>query len=326
MATLSESLLDQLRQRLGPLRISALQPLAGGASSLTYSGTLDGLRVVVKVAPPGVEPIEHRDVLRQARILRALAPTQLPVPDVLFEDSGHPPDVPPLFVMSLLGGITHEPLFDRSSEDSETVVAQRFRNAAAALAQLHRVELRAVGLQSEPVISPPTEVERWCRTLQTVEHDLVPGWPDLAAVLKATAPPALPGAVVHGDFRLGNMLAVGHRITAVIDWEIWSIGDPRIDAGWFLINCDPGTYRRSTRYAPAVPSLTELTGIYRRELGRDVPYLDWFRALACFKSAATWSLIVKHNRRRSTVDPQWEAMVPVLPGLLAQARQLLETL
>ncbi|WP_236595339.1 phosphotransferase, partial [Mycobacterium intracellulare] len=50
--------------------------------------------------------------------------------------------------------------------------------------------------------------------------------------------------VVHGDFRLGNLLASGARINAVIDWEIWSIGDPRIDVGWFLINCDPDTYRR----------------------------------------------------------------------------------
>jgi aminoglycoside phosphotransferase (APT) family kinase protein len=56
----------------------------------------------------------------------------------------------------------------------------------------------------------------------------------------------LPAVVVHGDFRLGNLLAVGERITAVIDWEIWSLADPRIDAGWFLTNCDPSTYRRDT--------------------------------------------------------------------------------
>jgi hypothetical protein len=65
---------------------------------------------------------------------------------------------------------------------------------------------------------------------------------------------------------------------------------------WFLINCDLSTYRRSTRYTAAVP---------------------------CFKSTATWSLIVKHNRRRSRPDPELEAMTSVLPHLLSRARELL---
>jgi aminoglycoside phosphotransferase (APT) family kinase protein len=66
-----------------------------------------------------------------------------------------------------------------------------------------------------------------------------------------------------------------------------------------------------------------LATIYRQELGREVPELDWFQALACFKSTATWSLIVKHNRRRSTPDPELEAMAPTLPHLLSRAGELL---
>jgi hypothetical protein len=54
-----------------------------------------------------------------------------------------------------------------------------------------------------------------------------------------------------------------------------------------------------------------------------VPELDWFQALACFKSAATWSLIVKHNRRRKHADPGLEAMASALPQLLSRARELL---
>ena len=53
--------------------------------------------------------------------------------------------------------------------------------------------------------------------------------------------------IVHGDFRLGNLLAAGARIAAVVDWEIWSVGDPRVDVGWFLLNADPATYRRLYR-------------------------------------------------------------------------------
>jgi aminoglycoside phosphotransferase (APT) family kinase protein len=323
VVALSDPLLVQLAQRLASRDVSALAPLPGGASSLTYVGRCADRRVVVKVAPPGVRPVAHRDVLRQARAIRTLAATPVPVPEVLFDDLGDPPDVPPLFVMSHVDGTTCEPLFDAAEGGPEAVVAERFRNAATTMAQLHRIDPGAVGFGSEPVIGPSAEVERWCHTLETVDSVLAPGWREVAAALESSTPSALPPAIVHGDFRLGNLLAVDDRITAVIDWEIWSVGDPRVDAGWFLINCDPGTYRRSTRYVDATPPVSELAAIYREELGSEVPELDWFQALACFKSTATWSLIVKHNRRRTSPDPDLEAMASALPQLLSRARELL---
>jgi aminoglycoside phosphotransferase (APT) family kinase protein len=323
VAALSDPLLVQLAERLTSRDVSALETLPGGASSLTYVGRCADRSVVVKVAPPGVQPIAHRDVLRQARVIRSLATTPVPVPEVLFDDPGDPPDVPPLFVMSHVDGSTSEPLFDGADAGPEAVVAERFRNAAATIARLHRVEPGAAGLGSEPVIGPSAEVDRWCRTLETVDAALVPGWRGVAADLESSTPPGLPAAIVHGDFRLGNLLAVDTRIAAVIDWEIWSVGDPRVDAGWFLINCDPRTYRRSARYTNAVPPLSELAAVYREELGREVPELNWFQALACFKSAATWSLIVKHNRKRKRPDPGLEAMTSALPQLLSRARELL---
>jgi aminoglycoside phosphotransferase (APT) family kinase protein len=323
VVALNDPLLSQLDERLGPRDVSGLRPLAGGASSLTYAGQRGDRPVVVKVAPPGVRPIAHRDVLRQARVIRALGPTPVPVPELLFEDAGDPPDVPPLFVMSFLDGISCEPLFDGVDCGSEPVVAERFRNAAATMALLHRLGPGQLGMASEPVTGPLDEVERWCRTLETIDPALAPGWHDVAAALRSGAPPSLPPAIVHGDFRLGNLLAQQSRIAAVIDWEIWSIGDPRVDAGWFLINCDPRTYRRPTRYSHAVPPLDELATTYREAMESQVPELHWFCALACFKSTATWSLIIKHNRRRSVPDPDLAAMASVMPYLLSRAGELL---
>ena len=78
-----------------------------------------------------------------------------------------------------------------------------------------------------------------------------------------------------------------------------------------------------TRYVDSLPAPAELAAIYVGALGRDVPELEWFQALACFKSAATWSLIVKHNRRRGAPDPAIEEMATVLPHLLERAQALL---
>ncbi len=339
--------LSELHDRLRPLGVVSVRPLSGGASSLTYTASIgdgDARKVVVKVAPPGVPPVLNRDVLRQARLLRALLSTDVPVPEVIWEDAGDPPDVPPLFVMGFVEGSSFEPLFDTEGggptggaegggptggagggAEPEAVVARRYHSAARAMAALHRVDPDRVGLGGEPHSGPAQEIERWSRLLDTVDQSLVPGWPEVADLLRRSEPePTSRSAIVHGDFRLGNLLAVGDRITAVVDWEIWSIGDPRVDAGWVLLNADPDTYRRRTRYAPAVPALKELASTYLSALGYDLPDLGWFVALAAFKSVATWSLIVKHNRRRPEPEPDLEAMTATLGELLSQARRGLD--
>jgi len=293
--------------------------MAGGASSLTFSGVRDGRAVVLKVAPPGVEPVAHRDILRQARIMKALAATQIPVPEVVVEDR----ESPPLFAMYRVEGDCLEPLFDGCPPTAALAeLAERYRNACRTMAALHSLSPDSLGLGGEPVVDPVAEVHRWCATLQTVDGALVPGWQGVRDALLHHAPTAMAPSVVHGDFRLGNLLATGARINAVIDWEIWSVGDPRIDVGWFLINSDPQTYQRvSARVAPPQEELAEL---YRQELGARGADLAWFTALACFKSAATWSLIVKHNRRRHSPREELEAMVPTLPRLLTRARSMLD--
>jgi len=313
--------LDELRRRLAAAGVADLAPLAGGASSLSFRGERDGRAVVIKVAPPGVEPVAHRDVLRQARVMKALAGSPVPVPEVLWEDAGDPPGVPPLFVMSYVEGDCVEPLFDGCPPAVD--LAGRYREACRVMAALHRLAPGDLGLGGEPVVDPVAEVQRWCDTLRTVDAALVPRWPDVRDALLAGTPKAMGPSVIHGDFRLGNLMAVGARVTAVIDWEIWSIGDPRIDAGWFLINCDPDTYRR-VRASGIAPPTGELAETYQRELGCEVCDLGWFAGLACFKSAATWALIVKHNRRRRYPRTELEAMAATLPRLLERARSLLD--
>ena len=119
--------LEELRRRLAPAGVTDVTALAGGASSFTFRGARSGGPVVVKVAPPGVEPIAHRDVLRQARILKALAASRVPVPEVLWEEPGDPPITPPLFVM---------PTPTVSSSSRYSTVARRHPSWPSATAML----------------------------------------------------------------------------------------------------------------------------------------------------------------------------------------------
>ncbi len=149
--------------------------------------------MVVKAAPAGVPPVLNRDVLRQARLLHALAGTKVPVPSVFWQDAGDPPEVPPLFVMSFIEGTSLEPLFDLNGDDDVAAVADRMRNAVRVMAALHAVECNAIGLVGEPVVSLSDECDRWCRLLRTVDAALAPGWEHVAAGLRAAEPSPLPG-------------------------------------------------------------------------------------------------------------------------------------
>ena len=111
--------------------IDDVQPLTGGASSLTFTGRVVGgppevERIVLKVAPPGLEPVRNRDVARQARLMRALdgAPG-VRVPSIFFEDDGDPPEVSPFHAMNVVPGECLEPILSPPPPEVIKVVPDR---------------------------------------------------------------------------------------------------------------------------------------------------------------------------------------------------------
>ena len=85
----------------------------------------------------------------------------------------------------------------------------------------------SVGLDDEPEVGLDAEVERWVRMFETVTDDLRSGFERAAAALRDTIPEAVPSTIVHGEYRLGNLLAHGDDVAAIIDWELWSREDPQ---------------------------------------------------------------------------------------------------
>jgi len=302
--------------RAAGLPVADLVPLPGGLSSITLAGRMGpdgGSPVVVKVAPPGLEPIGNRDVLRQARVLSALAGVDgVAVPAVLFTDA----EPPPLFGMALVDGESVEPVTSTGPLPEPGIVEARAVSAAHMLARLHTVDVEGVGLGDEPAGGLVEEVVRWERALDTVDGDLRPGHHACAAALRAAVPDPVTPAILHGDWRLGNMLCQGGRVAAVIDWEIWSVGDPRIDLAWFLANTEFEGNPFAVRPVPGMPERSRLLAAYEDERGAAVGDLGWFEALTAFKETATMGLILKRNRRRSEPDAALEAQASLLPRLL----------
>ena len=317
--------------------ITDLEPLPGGISSLTFAARLSGAgeasgRVVLKVAPPGLAPVRNRDVLRQARILRALhrAPRVL-VPGVLAQDAGSPPAQPPLFVMEFVPGDAYEPKKDSvAAPPAPPTVVARATAAARMLAHIHAPEPAALGLADEPVLTLAQELDRWAQLFATVGDELRGAEAELHERLRETVPTAQPPRVLHGDYRLGNIQFVGSELAAVIDWEIWSVGDPRTDLAWLLAYTDPVQRFQRRRdaanqaAADAVPKRDVLLAEYLALRPIDVGELDWFTACCYYKIASTTAVLAKRNRRLPQPDPSIEIAASTLGAVIGRGLRITE--
>jgi aminoglycoside phosphotransferase (APT) family kinase protein len=331
-----ERLLAQLRDRVGQrvtgwrpgARVRGVSPLTGGTSSLTFLVDLAGVAagetpVVLKVAPPGLAPVRNRDVLRQARLQKAVQWAGRPLaPDVLFADPGEPPEVPPFMAMNLVPGECVEPvLCDAAMRPAPGQVRARFFDAVQVLAQLHAIDPAAAELGSEPAVGLADEVDRWTRAFATLPKEMGGDYERAAKALRSSMPAPLPPAVNHGDFRLGNTLCEGDQINAVIDWEIWSVGDPRIDLAWLtFFTDDAGHPAVAPGTVAGTPAGREIVRAYEDALGRRVPELGWFDALTRYKEAGVTGLLLKRAMKLGRpVKESMARMQPQLPRLVQEA-------
>lgn len=309
--------------------VCEVEQIVGGTSSLTYSAMLatparPTRRVVIKVAPPGLEPVRNRDVLRQARLLQLLATVDgVAVPEILATDPGAPVDVPPLFVMSFVPGESYEPLLtDTETAATKDQIAHRATSAVRMAALLHAVDTADPRLEGERITDLNAEVERWARAFDSVDDDLKPGADGVRDALLTSVPKALAPSVLHGDWRLGNMQCNAGSIDAVIDWEIWSLGDRRLDLAWFLLLIDED-HPNKVRSDTGLPTRDELIATYEDCAQTPVEGLGWFAALVRYKQAAASALIVKNNRKLPQPGVDVERNVATIPRLLDWAAAML---
>jgi aminoglycoside phosphotransferase (APT) family kinase protein len=141
-------------------------------------------------------------------------------------------------------------------------------------------------------------------------------------LLFATMPPAFPDAVCHGDYRLGNMLCDGGRVAALIDWEIWSLSDPRLDLAWFLFFTDEAKHPMASNPGPTgMPTAGALLDAYVAESGAEPANLEWFHCLIRYKEAAATALLMKRMvKAGGDAGNAWDT----IPALTAECIERLE--
>ena len=213
--------------------------IAGGRSNLTYRLDLGGSRLVLRRPPLGhVLPTAH-DMSREYRVLSALSGTDIPVPTPIASCTD--PDVigSPFYLMGYVDGRCCAPDRDgeRLTPDQARQLSERL---AEMLAAIHQVDVEAVGLTGfgRPEGYMARQLARWQRQWELSNTREMPGYDRLVERLAAGLPADSDHALVHGDFRLDNMLVTlgAHpAVAAVVDWEMSTLGDPLADLGLTLI-------------------------------------------------------------------------------------------
>ena len=290
--------------------VTELVSMEGGTVGLVYAGTIAGgppehPTVVLKIAPPGLPPLRNRDVLRQARCIQALdGQPGVGVPPFLFSDEGEPNDIPPFFATGRVAGECEEPLLEAErNRRPDEVIQGRAHAAVRMLAALHRVDPdghRPRGRAGHDAGGRGRSLDPDLRHgPRRVPH----GLRGLRRGAAGHRPEPLPDRIVHGDYRLGNMLSEGTEVRAIIDWEIWSRSDPRLDLSWLLFFTEEAGHPAARAGMDSgMPSDAELLALYESETGASVPDLDWFHALTRYKEAAAMALIAKLAVRRGQGD------------------------
>jgi aminoglycoside phosphotransferase (APT) family kinase protein len=273
--------------------------IGDGHSNLTYMiGTSRGNAVLRRPPPPPL-PKGANDVLREARVLKALEGQGVPTPRVLaVAQPGEVLDVP-FYVMEHVPGHimtdTLPPAFD-GARDGRAIAF----GLADALAKLHAVDWQGCGLEDfgQPKDFNARHLKR-LEGLMNHRDDAAPAWlKDMAAQLKASVPPESGASIVHNDFRLGNVIWSEPgpvELLAILDWELATIGDPLLDLG-YMICCYPvrGEELNPTQELSAAmlgdgfPARQDLIDRYAQATGSDVSRLAWYAAMAAWKLAVLY--------------------------------------
>lgn len=310
-----------------PLEIERVR---GGHSNETFFVTRGADRWVLRRPPLGpLLPTAH-DVAREYRVISALAPTDVPVPQPLLLCTDTSVIGAPFYLMERVPGMVL-----RTSLPAPLDTPERRNEIGYALidrlADLHAVDYQAVGLGDfgKPQGYLERQLRRWSGQLDASRNRPLPDLDTVTQWLAQHLPESGPATIVHGDYRLDNAMYAPEppvRVLALLDWEMATIGDPLADLGYLLSfwrePTDPEfsleeAWRMTAQ--PGFPTRRELVARYAERTGRQMTHVNFYVALAIWKLAILLEGSYKRHLAGTTDDPFFATLTTGVPALAARA-------
>jgi aminoglycoside phosphotransferase (APT) family kinase protein len=293
--------------------------IMGGRSNLTYVVTDGRSDWVLRRPPLGHVLATAHDMGREFRVLSALAASPVPVPRTVLLCTDESVLGAPFYLMERVEGTVY-----RSAQETATLSAERARELSFelvdVLAQLHGVDVHEVGLDDfgRPDGYLRRQVKRWRGQLERSRSRDVPGIEELADRLDAAVPDSRDASVLHGDYRLDNVIIGGDgAIAAVLDWEMSTLGDPLADVGLLLVYWETLSAQAGVTASNGFATADEVLEHYAKRTGRDLSTIDWYVALGFYKLAVVAEGIYYRHIHGKTVGEGFERFA-TMPATLVE--------
>lgn len=286
------------RQGLGSGALEDAALLAGGTQNILLKFRRGERTYVLRRPPPHLRANSNETMRREARMLAAIADTDVPHPHLIAACPEEEVLGAAFYLMEPIDGFNPTTGLPPPHAGSEAIRHRMGLALVEGIAALGALDYRALGLEGfgKPDNYLGRQVERWKG--QLASYSEFEGWTGpaeiprvdrVAAWLTANQPQSFIPGVIHGDYHLANVMYRhdGPELAAIVDWELTTIGDPLLDLGWLMAtwpegeNPDPSAV--SVKPWTGFPTAAELVEHYRPRTQRDLGALDWYAVLACYK-------------------------------------------
>jgi aminoglycoside phosphotransferase (APT) family kinase protein len=306
----------------GPL---TAEVISGGRSNLTYLVRGATGEVVLRRPPLGLVLPSAHDMSREYRVTAALADAGFPVARPLLLCTDEDVIGAPFYLMEFVDGIVPRGAMLREIPPD---AARRYGETLVdTLLRLHAIDYTAIGLADfgRPDGYLLRQVKRWHRQWESSRTRELPLLESVTERLLTRVPPSPRPGIVHGDYRLDNVMfhRSGETVAAVMDWEMATTGDPLADVGLLVVYSDQSGLSPTPRVPAGFPTGPELAQRYARGSGIPLDRLDWYIAFGNFKLAVISEGIHARYLRGKTVGEGFDSFGPAVPVLIEQADRVL---
>lgn len=305
--------------------------LSGGTQNVIYELRRGEHRCVLRMPPPGAPPDRDKGILREWRIIEALDGTDVPHTAAVGVCADAAVLGRPFYLMGYIDGWSpmdqHGKWPEPFNSDSSTRPALSYQ-LAEGIALLSKVDWQARGLQDlgRPDGFHERQVDRWIGFLERIKQRHLPGLEVATTWLRAHQPLDFIPGLMHGDYQFANVMyhhGAPARLAAIVDWEMGTVGDPKLDLAWMVQSWPtstdhPGDSEMSYVDMRGMPSRDQVVAHYAAVSGRQVDDLDYYLVLAKWKLA----IVLEQGFQRAGEDEKLLAFGPVVTDLMASAAEL----
>jgi aminoglycoside phosphotransferase (APT) family kinase protein len=308
--------------------------VSGGSQNEIYELRRGGLHCAMRIPPPTAPASRDGGIVREWRIIEALDGTDVPHTAAIAMCTDPAVLGRTFYLMGFVDGWS--PMETRAVWPAPFDADFGARRGLAfelvdGIAQLSKVDWGAKGLGDlgRPDGFHERQVDRWTTFLEGIKGRELPGFGEAAAWLRAHRPiDYLPG-LMHGDYQFANVMfrhGAPARLAAIVDWEMGTVGDPKLDLGWVMQSWPADTGGGTGSVGGYVdmtgmPSRTEVLGRYSETSGRQVDDIDYYCVLAKWKLA----IVLERGYQRAGDDEKLVGFGPIVLDLMREAAELAET-